>query len=112
MGLAMQNWAAPVGRTQALRNAQVFLLQRGLTQQPRLQYKAPRHAQAQDDVAAYYIFNIGDNQGFAGMVGLLSGLTAAFAYMQVMALFYFLAYVVCIVFFIRSLKRKEEVHSA
>ena len=32
--------------------------------------------------------------------------------MQVMALFYFLAYVVCIVFFIRSLKRKEEVHSA
>ena len=30
--------------------------------------------------------SIGDNQGFAGMVGLLSGLTAAFAYMQVMAL--------------------------
>lgn len=30
--------------------------------------------------------SIGDHQGFAGMVGLLSGLTAAFAYMQVMAL--------------------------
>lgn len=69
MGLAMQNWAAPVGRTQALRNAQVFLLQRGLTQQPRLQYKAPRHAQAQDDVAAYYIFNVGDNQGFVVVSG-------------------------------------------
>lgn len=30
--------------------------------------------------------SIGDHQGFAGMVGLLSGLTAAFAYMQVVAL--------------------------
>jgi len=29
---------------------------------------------------------VGDTQGFAGMVGLLSGLTAAFAYMQVVAL--------------------------
>ena len=29
---------------------------------------------------------IGDNQGFAGLLGLLSGLTAAFAYMQVIAL--------------------------
>ena len=29
---------------------------------------------------------VGDNQGFAGLVGLLSGLTAAFAYMQVVAL--------------------------
>lgn len=29
---------------------------------------------------------VGDNQGFAGMMGLLSGLTAAFAYMQVVAL--------------------------
>src|SRR4029077_17477303 len=26
---------------------------------------------------------VGDNQGFAGLMGLLSGLTAAFAYMQV-----------------------------
>ncbi|CAN7312469.1 DMT family transporter [Variovorax sp. LjRoot130] len=29
---------------------------------------------------------VGDNQGFAGLIGLLSGLTAAFAYMQVVAL--------------------------
>lgn len=29
---------------------------------------------------------VSDNQGFAGLVGLLSGLTAAFAYMQVVAL--------------------------
>jgi drug/metabolite transporter (DMT)-like permease len=29
---------------------------------------------------------VGDNQGFAGLMGLLSGLTAAFAYMQVVAL--------------------------
>ena len=29
---------------------------------------------------------VADNEGFAGMVGLLSGLTAAFAYMQVVAL--------------------------
>ncbi|WP_307688027.1 DMT family transporter [Variovorax ginsengisoli] len=30
--------------------------------------------------------SVGDNQGFAGVLGLLSGLTAAFAYMQVVAL--------------------------
>ncbi len=30
--------------------------------------------------------SIGDNQGFAGMVGLISGMSAAFAYMQVVAL--------------------------
>jgi len=29
---------------------------------------------------------VGDSQGFAGLVGLMSGLTAAFAYMQVVAL--------------------------
>lgn len=29
---------------------------------------------------------VGDNEGFAGIVGLLSGLTAAFAYLQVVAL--------------------------
>src|SRR4030095_11518811 len=29
---------------------------------------------------------VGDNQAFAGLMGLLSGLTAAFAYMQVVAL--------------------------
>jgi drug/metabolite transporter (DMT)-like permease len=30
--------------------------------------------------------SVGENQGFAGLMGLLSGLTAAFAYMQVVAL--------------------------
>ena len=30
--------------------------------------------------------SVGDNQGFAGLIGLFSGLTAAFAYMQVVAL--------------------------
>lgn len=30
--------------------------------------------------------SVGDNQGFAGLMGLMSGLTAAFAYMQVIAL--------------------------
>ena len=30
--------------------------------------------------------SVGENQGFAGLLGLLSGLTAAFAYMQVVAL--------------------------
>ncbi|VTU26674.1 EamA-like transporter family protein [Variovorax sp. PBL-E5] len=30
--------------------------------------------------------NVNDSQGFAGLVGLMSGLTAAFAYMQVVAL--------------------------
>ena len=69
MGLAAQLWAAPVGRTQALKNAQSFLQQRGLAGQTRLQYKAPRNAQSQDDAAAYYIFNIGNNQGFVVVSG-------------------------------------------
>ncbi len=30
--------------------------------------------------------SVGDNQGFAGLVGMLSGISAAFAYMQVVAL--------------------------
>ena len=67
VGLTM--WAGPVSREQARQEAREYLATKGVvmtTEKP--VFNAPRRAQANDE-AYYYVFNVGQDQGFVVMSG-------------------------------------------
>ena len=61
--------AAPVSRSDARRTAQDFLADRGIQMQNREPYRAPRKGRVVADEAYYYVFNVGDQQGFVIVSG-------------------------------------------
>jgi hypothetical protein len=56
--------AGPVSSSQALKNAQAFLQERGFTLPQKGMRRAPSSNSNNDGFAPYYVFNLGDNQGF------------------------------------------------
>ena len=55
--------AAPINSAQALRNAQAFLQSKGINIQTKSMRRAPS-ANGTEELAPYYVFNLGDDKGF------------------------------------------------
>ena len=55
--------AQPINSAQALKNAQAFLQAKGISVESRSMRRAPS-AKDNGDIAPYYVFNLGDNEGF------------------------------------------------
>lgn len=66
--MAMPAWAAPVTQRQAIATAQAFFASKGITMTTEAMGKAYRAAATQA-TATYYVFNAGDNRGFAIVSG-------------------------------------------
>ena len=56
--------AGPISSAQALKNTQAFLQERGVTLLQKGMRRAPSSNSNNDGFAPYYVFNLGDNQGF------------------------------------------------
>ena len=71
MGLVMSvvAMAAPVTLQQAQQRAQQFMARRGTAHNMRLAKQQLRIEQAQQDNAYYYVFNVGEQQGFVIVSG-------------------------------------------
>ena len=61
--LAQMVTAKPISSTQAIRNAQAFLQKKGISVAPNGMRRAPS-ANCTEELAPYYVFNLGDNEGF------------------------------------------------
>lgn len=68
---AIQTWAGPIGRADAMNTARAFLSQKGIAMQQTAEpYKAPRRGtRPAEDKAYYYVFNIGNEQGYVIVSG-------------------------------------------
>ena len=68
---ALQTWADPIGRADAMNTARAFLAQKGIAMQQAAEpYQAPRRgARATEEKAYYYVFNIGGEQGYVIVSG-------------------------------------------
>ena len=64
-----QSLANPITRQKALENAQAFLKSKGRSAMAQSVRKAPMKATAQSDNQPYYLFNVGNNQGFVVAAG-------------------------------------------
>ncbi len=60
--------AQPINSAQALKNAQAFLQAKGISVESRSMRRAPS-AKDNGDIAPYYVFNLGDNEGFVIAAG-------------------------------------------
>ena len=63
-------WAGPVSREQALSQAREFMASKGVMMTTaKTAYRAPRKVSQTSDQAYYYVFNVGQEQGFVIMSG-------------------------------------------
>lgn len=65
----MQIKATPITRQQAQKNAMIFMQERGKNIAMSSLFHAPKRAAQADDMSPYYVFNVGDNDGYVIVAG-------------------------------------------